>query len=187
MQTTNSSERVNFESILTSEVDYLDQDYLIELAALLRAHKLKIAVIESMTGGGIARKLVEMPGCSDYFLGGVIAYSPFLKTHYGMVKPQTISKHGIVSASVVEEMVSGVKKQTKADVVIASNGFASLENKINSVEAKGSVFLSWNICDRIKKTKRFKIEGARNEVIDKSVFIALSMCLRYLKNEFRKD
>ena len=66
MQTTDPSERVNFESILTSEVDYLDQDYLIELAALLRAHKLKIAVIESMTGGGIARKLVEMPGCSDY-------------------------------------------------------------------------------------------------------------------------
>ena len=42
-------------------------DYLTELASLLQAHKLTISVIESMTGGGIARKLVETPGCSIIF------------------------------------------------------------------------------------------------------------------------
>ena len=50
----------------------------------------------------------------------------------------------------------------------------------------GTVFLSWNIRDKIIKTKRYRLRG-RNDVINASVFVALSMCLNYVKNEMRKD
>ena len=66
MQGNNFSESVEFANLLDEELAQTD-DYLTELAALLQAHQLTISVIESMTGGGIARKLVETPGCSNYF------------------------------------------------------------------------------------------------------------------------
>ncbi len=186
MQTENINERVNFGDILANEVD-INSDYMSELATLLSAKNLTISVIESMTGGGIARKLVETPGCSAYFLGGAIAYHSRLKVQYGLVNPKSIVDHGVISASVTEEMAAGIKKITKSDISIASNGIAGPKNETYSADQSGTVFLSWNIHDKIIKTKRYKLEGGRDNVIDTSIFIALSMCLRYLRNELRKD
>ena len=76
---------------------------------------------------------------------------------------------------------------TSADITIASNGIAGPKNDAFSADQSGTIFLSWNIRDKIIKTKRFKLEGGRNEVIDKAVFVALSMCLNYVKNDLRKD
>ncbi|RAP24022.1 hypothetical protein DID73_01805 [Candidatus Marinamargulisbacteria bacterium SCGC AG-343-K17] len=186
MQAKNINERVSFDNYLDKEMD-VSSDYMSELATLLSAKKLTVSVIESMTGGGIARKLVEAPGCSNYFLGGVIAYHSRLKVQYGLVSPKTIIDHGVVSASVTEEMAAGIRKVTKSDIAIASNGIAGPKNDAYSADQSGTVFLSWNIHDKIIKTKRYNLEGGRNNVIDSSIFIALSMCLRYLKNELRKD
>jgi len=186
MQEKNIDERLKFSDFLDNEAG-IDADYMSELATLLSAKKITISVIESMTGGGIARKLVGTPGCSEYFLGGVIAYHSRLKVQYGLVSPKAIVDHGVISASVTEEMAAGIKKVTKSDISIASNGIAGPKNEIYSADQSGTVFLSWNIHDKIIKTKRYKLEGSRNNVIDTSVFIALSMCLRYLKNELRKD
>ena len=148
---------------------------------------MTISVIESMTGGGIARKLVATPGASQYFLGGVVAYHSRLKVQYGRVNPKTIVDHGLISATVTEEMAAGIKQMTKSDISIASNGVAGPKNDVYPDDQSGTVFLSWNIHDKIVKTKRYRLEGGRNDVINASVFIALSMCLRYLKNEMRKD
>lgn len=180
-------ESLSFEKILEDQETSVEQDYNAELATMLRSKQLKIAVIESITGGGIARKLIEVPGSSSYFLGGIIAYHSKLKIQYGLVNPKTIRENGLVSAAVTEEMAAGIRKMTQADITIASNGIAGPRNEDYSRIKEGTVFLSWNIHDKIIKTKRFNIEGARNEVIDKSVFTALSMCLLYLKNELRKD
>ena len=187
MQTDSASERIDFHDVYTSETDKVSSDYLSEFASLIQLNHYKVAVIESMTGGGIARKLVSLPGCSDYFLGGVVAYHSRLKVQHGLVNPKTIVEHGVVSARVTEEMAAGIKKSTQADITIASNGIAGPANDTYSIDQSGTVFLSWNIRDKIIKTKRYKIEGDRNNIIDKAVFIALSMCLRYIKNDLRKD
>lgn len=183
MQTENTNKRVIFSDVLDQE---LDTDYLSEFSTYLSANNLTIAVIESITGGGIARKLVEAPGCSSYFLGGVVAYHQQLKIKYGLVRPKTIAEHGLVSASVTEEMAIGIKKMTKSDLSIASTGIAGPKNDMYSTDQSGTLFLSWNFHDKIK-TKRYKLEGGRNDVIDKAVFIALSMGLRFLKNDMRKE
>ena len=187
MQKEDISTGLNFKQILDNESDIVNVDYNSDLAVLLKSNNITIAVIESVTGGGIARKLIEVPGSSNYFLGGVIAYDSKLKIKYGLVNPKTIRENGLVSAAVTEEMANGIKKMTQADITIASNGIAGPRNENYSKIKDGTVFLSWNIHDKIIKTKRFNIEGARNEVIDKTVFTALSMCLLYLKNELRKE
>ena len=187
MQGKNTSFDINFQEILNNAELNINSDYLTALTTILKSNNHKIAVIESVTGGAIGRKLVEMPGASNYFLGGVMAYSPKLKIQYGLVSPKTMSKHGIVSSTVTEEMAKGIKKVTNADITIASNGIAGPQNDTYSIEQSGTIFLSWNFHDNIIRTKRFKIEGGRNEVIDKTVFIALSLCLKFLKIEMRKE
>ncbi|MEK9726841.1 MAG: CinA family protein [Candidatus Margulisiibacteriota bacterium] len=185
MQGKTADKSLNFRDILSKELESTT-DYLNELTVLLNAKKLTISVIESITGGGIARKLVELPGCSNYFLGGVVAYHTRLKINYGRVQPKTIAENGVISAAVTEEMASGIKKLTNSDISIASNGIAGPKNEMFGADQSGTLFLSWCIHDKIK-TKRFKLDGGRNDVIDNAVFIALSMCLRYLKNDLRKD
>ena len=187
MQRDVSNKSIEFQELLNKESENVSEEAFDSLAALLRSNKYKIAVIESVTGGAIAKKIVEAPGCSDYFLGGVIAYSIPLKVQFGQVNPKTIAKHGTISASVTEEMAAGIKKRTTADITIASTGIAGPKNDVYEIDQNGTIFLSWNICDKIIKTKRYKIEGGRKEVIDKATFIALSMCYQYVKNEMRKD
>lgn len=52
-----------------------------------RQRGLKIAVIESLTGGLLADRFVGVSGASDVFLGGVIAYQDELKSYYASVSP----------------------------------------------------------------------------------------------------
>ena len=139
MQGNNFSESVEFANLLDEELAQTD-DYLTELSALLQANQFTVSVIESMTGGGIARKLVETPGCSNYFLGGAIAYHPRLKIQYGRVLPKTIAEHGVVSAMVTEEMAAGIKKMTQSDISIASNGIAGPKNETYSADQSGTLF-----------------------------------------------
>ncbi len=74
MQGKTTSESLNFNDFLNEELDNTS-DYITELSTFLTVNKLTVSVIESITGGGIARKLVEVPGCSSYFLG-VYCVSP---------------------------------------------------------------------------------------------------------------
>lgn len=186
MQGRTVDKRLSFGDLLEEKLNATDDD-VIELASLLKVNKYTIATVESVTGGGIARKLVEIPGCSAYFVGGFVAYHPRMKIQYARVAPKTISDYGLISAPVTEEMAKGLKKMTSADITIASNGIAGPKNDTFSADQSGTIFLSWNIRDKIIKTKRFKLGGGRNEVIDKAVFVALSMCLNYVKNDLRKD
>ena len=110
MQKEDISTGLNFKEILDNESEIVNVDYNSDLAVLLKSNNITIAVIESVTGGGIARKLIEVPGSSNYFLGGVIAYDSKLKIKYGLVNPKTIRENGLVSAAVTEEMANGIKK-----------------------------------------------------------------------------
>ena len=187
MQEETIGKGLTFSDFLRTEEERAPNDISTQLVSFLSARKLTVSVIESVTGGGISHELVQVPGCSDVFFGGVIAYHSRLKISHGLVAPKTMAEHGVVSAMVTQEMAAGIKQVTKSDISIASNGFAGPTNGAFSSDQTGTVFLSWNIRDKIKKTKRYKIEGGRQDVIKTSVYIALSMCLRYLKNELRKE
>lgn len=91
---------------------------------LLRKKNLKLALAESCTGGYIAHMITAVPGCSDYFAGGVVAYSSAHKTTLLNVKQQTIQQHGIVSEQVVCEMADGIRARTGADISLSTSGIS---------------------------------------------------------------
>ncbi len=90
----------------------------------LRARGWRAAVAESCTGGMLGQRLTAIPGSSDAFVGGVIAYSNDVKVRDLGVIASDIETHGAVSEVVVQQMASGVRVRTGAEVGLAITGVA---------------------------------------------------------------
>lgn len=77
---------------------------------LLKKYNMTIAVAESCTGGLVSDKLTNIPGISEFFLEGVVAYSNEAKINVLGVPEELIQKHGAVSSHVARAMADGIKK-----------------------------------------------------------------------------
>lgn len=95
-----------------------------EIIELLRLKNLTLASAESCTGGLVAKMITDVAGCSDVFEGGVVSYSNDVKMKFLGVKPETLEKHGAVSAETAKEMALGVRQACMADVGISTTGIA---------------------------------------------------------------
>ncbi|MGH2674248.1 MAG: competence/damage-inducible protein A [Actinomycetota bacterium] len=94
---------------------------------LLLEGGLTVAVAESLTGGGLASRIVHVPDSSRYFLGGVVAYSAEAKAGLLDVSKETLDGPGMVSEECVVEMARGVRKVFGAHVGVATTGVAGPE------------------------------------------------------------
>ncbi len=93
------------------------------VALLTEKHKT-VAVAESCTGGMIAARLTDVPGCSAVFGTGIVSYSRDCKQQLLGVSLQTLESHGAVSAQTAREMADGVRRKAGADIGIATTGEA---------------------------------------------------------------
>ncbi|MGB0524542.1 MAG: competence/damage-inducible protein A [Flammeovirgaceae bacterium] len=91
---------------------------------LLQAQGKKMASAESCTGGLIADKITNIPGCSAYFMGGIVAYSNEVKQHQLGVQEETLKIHGAVSEQTAKEMAENARIKYGADFGIATTGIA---------------------------------------------------------------
>ena len=89
-----------------------------------RAAGLRLATAESCTGGLVGARLTDVPGASDVYVGGVVAYSDELKRSALGVSGQTLRAHGAVSKETAAAMASGVRARLGADVGVAVTGVA---------------------------------------------------------------
>lgn len=90
----------------------------------LRARGATVAVAESCTGGLIGHLLTEIPGSSDYFRLGVVAYSNDAKIRELGVAVETLADEGAVSRACVQEMAEGVRKKGETTFGLAVSGIA---------------------------------------------------------------
>ena len=90
----------------------------------LRQRGDTLAVAESCTGGGLGAALAAVPGASDVFLGGVIAYANAVKQELLGVPADLLDSHGAVSDPVARAMAEGVQRLTGATWTIAVTGIA---------------------------------------------------------------
>jgi PncC family amidohydrolase len=96
----------------------------LRIGSQLCLQKLKLATAESCTGGLIGHRLTNIPGSSDYYLGGIIAYSNDVKVALLDVSWETLEKFGAVSLETVLEMARGVRKALHADIAVSVSGIA---------------------------------------------------------------
>ncbi|MEX0657778.1 MAG: competence/damage-inducible protein A [Egibacteraceae bacterium] len=83
-----------------------------------------LAVGESVTGGGVGARLVTVAGASDWFRGGVVAYTESVKTSLGGVPAQVLAREGAVSEAVAGALATGVRDRMGAEVGLAVLGVA---------------------------------------------------------------
>ncbi len=96
----------------------------VQVGELLRGLGLKLAAAESCTGGLISHLITNVPGSSNYYLGGVTAYAYEAKVRLLGVRWSTLEKYGAVSQETVLEMARGIRLALAADIGISVSGIA---------------------------------------------------------------
>ncbi|MDQ3022256.1 MAG: competence/damage-inducible protein A [Bacteroidota bacterium] len=91
---------------------------------ILRDRRQTLSVAESCTGGIISSRIVSVAGSSDYYAGGVCAYSNKEKFKLLNVGEETIKKYGAVSEQTATEMALGVRELMETDFAISTTGIA---------------------------------------------------------------
>ena len=91
---------------------------------LCRERGVTLATAESCTGGLVAARLTSVPGSSDAFLGGVVAYENEVKARALGVPEALLERHGAVSAEAAEAMAGGARERLGAHVAVSVTGVA---------------------------------------------------------------
>jgi PncC family amidohydrolase len=99
-------------------------DLAVRLGARCVALALRVATVESCTGGLVGHLITEVPGSSAYFVGGFVTYSDGLKRQAVGVPDEVLVAHGAVSAQVALAMATGGREQTAADLAVSVTGIA---------------------------------------------------------------
>lgn len=94
------------------------------IARRARAQEATIAIAESITGGGVGARLIEVPGASDFFAGGMIVYQTEMKTVLAGVDADLIEEYGPASAQSAEALAVAIRERSGTDLGVAVVGVA---------------------------------------------------------------
>jgi len=139
----------------------------------LRERRLSLSLAESCTGGLAAAGLVSVPGCSEVFIEGIVAYSNSSKISRLGVNPDSIETYGAVSEIVAREMAEGIRSRSGTDISGAVTGIAGPDGGAPDKPA-GTVWL----CTASKKGMRTELKqfhGDREYVRKRSVTALYAM------------
>ena len=112
-----------------------------ELAALFHTSGLTLALAESCTGGMIAARVTDVPGCSAWFKGGIVAYSNEVKQQLLQVSGTLLEQYGAVSEAVARGMAEGVRRIVGSDLSLAVTGIAGPDGG-TSEKPVGTVYIA---------------------------------------------
>jgi PncC family amidohydrolase len=151
------------------------------LGDLLRQRGLKLATAESCTGGLVGHRVTNIPGSSDYYLGGIVAYANDAKLRLLGVRPETLQAHGAVSQETVLEMARGVRRVLGADIGVSVSGVAGPGGEMPG-KPVGLVWLGLST-PRGEWAVQCLFHGGRVEIKESSAEKALELIVNYLNGE----
>lgn len=161
-----------------------------KIANILRERSATLAVAESCTGGRLAAAFTAEAGASDFFVGGIVAYSNDVKARVLGVSPDDLVLHGAVSRPVAEQMAAGVRRITGTDYSIATTGIAgpgggTPEKPVGAVWIAVSTPASVPSVSAHEPTttpatvpetcRCFHFEGTREQIMNQSVTAAIEL------------
>lgn len=148
---------------------------------LLRARAATLAVAESCTGGMVGERITGIPGSSDYFVGGVIAYADRVKVGSLGVSTETLEAEGAVSEPVAREMASGARRALSADVAVAVTGIAGPGGGTGE-KPVGTVWYAAALGDDDVRAEKDVFPGGRESVRERSVQAVLTLLWTALRD-----
>ncbi|MGO9853734.1 MAG: competence/damage-inducible protein A [Acidimicrobiales bacterium] len=150
-----------------------DESMEVAVAHRLIALGLSFGVAESLTGGLIASRLVNVPGASSWFRGGVVAYDSQVK--YDVLG---VPAGPVVTESAAAAMAEGAARVTRADVGLGITGVAGPEEQEGVVP--GTVFVGLVLPGQRAQTRELRVPGDRERVRQYGAISALDLLRRAL-------
>jgi nicotinamide-nucleotide amidase len=138
-----------------------------------RRARSTLSVAESCTGGMLAKALTDVPGSSDYFLGGVVAYHNRVKRGVLNVSPDLLKRYGAVSKEVAAAMAEGIRQATGSAWGIGITGIAGPGGGTKA-RPVGLVYLGL-VGPRVQKTVELRLRGSRDAIRQRAVISALDL------------
>jgi nicotinamide-nucleotide amidase len=155
-----------------------DADLAAVVLDQLRHGRHRLGIAESCTGGMVAERVTNIPGASDTFIGGVVAYADVVKTAALKVPLETLEAHGAVSEETVRAMAEGAQRLFSADCTIAVTGIAGPGGGTPE-KPVGTVWLAARVHTSARAVKRV-LPGDRDEIRRRSAQAGLDLLRRLL-------
>ena len=150
------------------------------VGSALRERGLTIAAAESCTGGLMLSRLTDVPGSSEYVVGGAVAYSNDVKSELVGVAVELIRAHGAVSEPVAVALAEGIKARLSADIGVGITGVAGPSGG-SPQKPVGTVVIAVVAPDAPARVRTFHFPGGRAQVKFQSSQTALDMVRRVLR------
>lgn len=154
-----------------------------QVATLLLGHRLALA--ESCSGGLLAARVTDLAGASDYFAGGVVAYSNEAKAELLGVDPTLIEAKGAVSPEVAEAMALGALERFDADVAVSITGIAGPGGG-SEEKPVGYVCFNVRLADGTHIARDPVIPGGRPDIRERSALVGMHLLRQLLGEEVGK-
>ncbi|PPF12047.1 competence protein [Rathayibacter sp. AY1E8] len=147
-----------------------------QLIAELRRRGVDLAVAESLTGGALSSALVEVPGASAVYRGGVVSYATDLKDRLLGVDARVLGERGPVDPGVAVQMARGASSRLAADgrptLGLATTGVAGPDPQGDA--AVGTVFVA-AVLGEDELVREHRFDGDRAAIRAASVDAALAL------------
>lgn len=128
-----------------------------------------ISVAESLTGGGLGHALTQVPGASQVFVGGIIAYTADVKVNFLGVQQATIDQFTVVSEEVAREMARGAMDRLGSTWAISTTGIAGPGDYMGIREGTVWISIYGPICQTLQLTLDSGREGVRQGAISSAI------------------
>ncbi|HET6631578.1 MAG TPA: CinA family protein [Rhodanobacteraceae bacterium] len=144
----------------------------LEVAEILQQRKQMLALAESCTGGWIGKVLTDIPGCSEWFVGGAVAYAYEAKEAWLGVQAHTLEAYGAVSHETASEMVAGALARFGGSIAVAVTGIAGPGGGTPD-KPVGTVWIAWKQRGGYAQCELCHFDGDREAVRRQTVAYAL--------------
>lgn len=149
-----------------------------EVGRLLHERGYKLSLAESCTGGLMSSRITDVPGSSEYFIGGVVSYAYDAKVGLLGVSWDTLKAYGAVSRETVLEMAHGARKALETDVAVSVSGIAGPGGGTDE-KPVGTTWVALVTADG-EWTRQFQFSGDRVQNKSSSADAGLQFLLDYL-------
>jgi nicotinamide-nucleotide amidase len=149
---------------------------------LLQSRAQTLGVAESCTGGRLAVALTSVPGASQSFVGGVVAYGNSVKISALGVSATSLERYGAVSEEVAREMARGARRRLGTDVAVATTGIAGPGGGTPE-KPVGLVFIAFDDERVGASVRRLELAADRETVAQRATSAALGMLWRHLSTQ----